>query len=323
MASGTNELNRRSRTAATRRGAGEPDVIQAEIERTRVQMGQTIEQIQDRLSPARLRQETEDTIREATIGKVEQMTDRAEREVRNWRRKVAYTMKENPVPTALIGIGVGWLILSDDDRDHYYATTEEYHYYPYADRYEARAEGVNAAGEVTQESREWARERASRARSRASTAADKVQDRASDVAGTVQERVDETTSAAQRQARELGHQVKETGRQARRRARRNVRRSKRTFWENMNENPLAVGATALAMGALIGLALPSTPPEDRWMGERRDELLDEARTRAQERAQDVRAVAREAKDAAVKTAKTEAEKRDLPAPSADDEEPVR
>jgi hypothetical protein len=99
------------------------------------------------------------------------------------------------------------------------------------------------------------------------------------------------------------------------RVQRGVRRTKRTFWETMNENPLAVGATAVAVGALVGLALPSTSVENRWMGEHRDELLDETKERVQHQAQEtvrkVQAVATEAKDAAVETAKEEANKKGL------------
>ena len=94
-----------------------------------------------------------------------------------------------------------------------------------------------------------------------------------------------------------------------------MRQTKRTFWATMNENPLAVGATAAAVGALVGLALPSTPTENRLMGERRDELMHQAKDRVQETVKEttekVKAVATEAKDAAVETAKEEADKRGL------------
>ena len=56
------------------------------------------------------------------------------------------------------------------------------------------------------------------------------------------------------------------------------------------ENPLALGACALAAGLAIGLLLPSTRREDELMGEHRDSLLDQAKR-----------IVEEARDAAVAT----------------------
>ena len=44
--------------------------------------------------------------------------------------------------------------------------------------------------------------------------------------------------------------------------------------EYMETNPLAVGAVAIALGAAVGLAIPSTRYEGQLMGEARDNLLD-------------------------------------------------
>jgi hypothetical protein len=44
----------------------------------------------------------------------------------------------------------------------------------------------------------------------------------------------------------------------------------------LRENPLAVGAVALAIGAAIGMSLPSTSVEDEWMGETKDRLIHQA-----------------------------------------------
>jgi hypothetical protein len=46
------------------------------------------------------------------------------------------------------------------------------------------------------------------------------------------------------------------GRQIVRRGVREVRRAEQSFEGTLRENPLAVGAVALAVGAAIGLALP-------------------------------------------------------------------
>lgn len=60
---------------------------------------------------------------------------------------------------------------------------------------------------------------------------------------------------------------------------RKVAKSSQTF---MHDQPLAVGAIALGLGALIGALLPSTRREDALMGERRDAFMATARQTLQE-----------------------------------------
>ena len=63
-----------------------------------------------------------------------------------------------------------------------------------------------------------------------------------------------------------------------------------TYNTMRQDNPLALGACALAAGLAIGLLLPSTRREDELMGEHRDSLLDQAKR-----------IVEEARDAAVAT----------------------
>jgi hypothetical protein len=44
----------------------------------------------------------------------------------------------------------------------------------------------------------------------------------------------------------------------------------------LRENPLALGAIGIAVGALLGTALPTTEPENRMMGEASDRLAAKA-----------------------------------------------
>ncbi len=295
--------------------SNDPAQIRAEIEQTRARLGQTIDQIQERLSPARLKQQTKETIRDATIGKVEEMTNRAEYEVKSWRSKIVQSVKENPVPAALIGVGLGWLIMADNNHDeHPYADDRQRPYtggstyYPASTRY-------TDSGASQRSARDSARDLVQEGQERINETMDEVRSRASEMAHTVQDRVSETTESVRHSAEEARHQAQETAVDLRLRAQQGVRQTKRTFWATMNENPLAVGATAVAVGALVGLALPGTPTENRLMGERRDELVHQAKDRVQETVKEttekVKAVATEAKDAAVETAKEEADKRGL------------
>ena len=51
-------------------------------------------------------------VREATVGKVESMAQSATDTAGGLRQSAMETIKANPVPTALVGIGIGWMLLN-------------------------------------------------------------------------------------------------------------------------------------------------------------------------------------------------------------------
>lgn len=77
MANRTDELKRPL-------GGDEAQIIRDQIKETRTQMGLTIEQIQKRLSPEWIKQETQEAIQNAMIGKVQQATNEAEHGMKSW-----------------------------------------------------------------------------------------------------------------------------------------------------------------------------------------------------------------------------------------------
>lgn len=135
---------------------------------------------------------------------------------------------------------------------------------------------------------------ASSAGSGASNAASSVGSAASDAASAVGDaarRVGDTlsdaASSASGSASRLSHDARDAAARARDASYRGVsragdqasyygRRARRTFLDTLQEEPLVLGAVALAVGAAIGAALPSTRTEDEWLGETRDRLRDEA-----------------------------------------------
>ncbi len=79
------------------------------------------------------------------------------------------------------------------------------------------------------------------------------------------------------------------------------------FQQKLHQNPLAVGAAAVALGTVAGLALPETRMEDQLMGEARDGLMQQAKSTAQDTMHKVQHVAEETR----KTAQEEAKKEGL------------
>jgi len=136
-------------------------VRRAEIEVTRTELSETIDAIKDKLDPQHLVEQAKDSIHDATIGKaqgalsgamdsvketVSNVMDKAkqfaqgsqgsaerdysqpynqqgyyEARTSNGNGSLMDTIKENPIPVALIGIGLGWLLMNArKGRSHHY-----------------------------------------------------------------------------------------------------------------------------------------------------------------------------------------------------------
>jgi len=91
----------------------DPEVIRAEIEQTRNSMSATIDAIQERLNPENLLEQAKDTVREATVGRVEQMVNDASSAAKDTGTNLVDMVKQNPVPAALLGLGLAWFLTRD------------------------------------------------------------------------------------------------------------------------------------------------------------------------------------------------------------------
>jgi vacuolar-type H+-ATPase subunit H len=334
MAEKTNELRERAAayTASPTVSSNEPEGIRAQIKQTRAQMGHTIDEIQARLSPEHIKQQTQEAIREATIGKVEKMANQVENKVSNWRTNTMATIRENPIPMALIGIGVGWLLLKDNNgHDEFYYGQQSFPYdsrYRYSYNPEEDRSFAHEGAELMDRTRERVADAAQGAREWVDEKVDTVEDKVTEVAQQARQKKDEIAQTLREQADTRAEQAQHAAHYMERRARRQVGRVRHTFWDTLDENPLALGIVAMAAGAIAGLALPGTAMEDRYMGEMRDNLLEEARTTAQQTARKVQTVAEQVQQTALEEAKREAERQDLLTPEPEPnvssmEKPVR
>ena len=187
------------------------------------------------------------------------------------------TIRANPVPAALTGIGLTWLFASarsqSSGRSSYYRG-RTYDYPPRYDYEGTTTSGPSSAGEALGRTRDKVGETASRA-----------QDKAGQVASQAQDRVSNLSDKAQYQTQRANDQLQRM----------------------LSQNPLTVGALALGVGAAIGLALPQTSREHEVMGEARDTLVEKAQEKAGEAQEKVQRVAEEAQSAA----KSEAENQGL------------
>lgn len=316
----------------------DPDTIRRQIDHTRVQLGTTIQAISERLSPDYLIEQAKSSAREATVGRLQDMKHEANRKVEGMSSGLSQTLRDNPLPMAVIGLGLGWLLLAERNKKDAYLTddyrygSDDYRYYGSSDNRPAmrdtrdRVEGVasavgnraaevkhrvgntvseatDAVGEVANRAGEAVSETGQRVSAKVSDSAAKV----SDTVSATAERVGETAEMVQDRASEAAARARNEAERVRRdtewRARRTAYRTKQSFWENMEENPLAVGAVLAIAGAAVGAAIPTTEYENKLMGDTRDRLLDEAKYRAQDVVERVQTVVEDTQKAAVSEAK--------------------
>lgn len=321
-------------------------------------------------------------VRDATIGKVEHMARRANETVVETRETIVETIRANPIPAALTGLGLVWLFMNrtrrsdiqmrhsqdqrrmgsrDDVSGHWqddggaprggygrgyderglqgrgypadgypaqYGSSGEGYYNPQVSRGQQGGIGetLHHAQDAVEHAAHQVQDRvsglahqasdkvsglANQAQEMAHQASDKVSGlahQAADAAGGVVDKVTGTASSLAHQASdkasqlahqasstandlahrasakagELSHQASDTYHHLSDEARQQARRVEQTFESTLHTNPLALGAVALAVGAVVGLSLPSTRREDELMGETRNQLLH----RAQEVAHD-------------------------------------
>ena len=120
MAQDSDEVARNANSVTPTPPAASPpsastDELRARIHETRAEMSQTINAIQERLSPDHLVSETKDAIKDATVERAKQVAQGASRAADIARDsfenpgRVVQRVKANPVPAAVIGVAAMWL----------------------------------------------------------------------------------------------------------------------------------------------------------------------------------------------------------------------
>jgi ElaB/YqjD/DUF883 family membrane-anchored ribosome-binding protein len=235
--------------------------IRSDIERTREDMSETIDEIQERLSPATLAAQAKEAVKEQTVGRVKEAARGVSESASNTAEGIREGVRQNPWPAIMIGAGTAWMLFDGIRRGangprsygQYRGSARMYgrpggeEYFEHGDGttgYYDTAEGsdVNTSGAAYDSGY---RGYASGSRGAYGTGyADYAQQRGA----RAMQKVSQTSS----QLRDL-----------------------------MSRNPLVVGAVAAAVGVAVGLALPETERENQLMGETRDNLVERAQDMAQ------------------------------------------
>ncbi|HYC41754.1 MAG TPA: DUF3618 domain-containing protein [Noviherbaspirillum sp.] len=261
-----------------------PEEIESDIARTRADFSSTIDAIQHKLSPSEMMDNAVDYALNTTPGA--------------FSMNLVNSVRDNPIPVALIGIGIAWLFAADRRRVEYEPATRYprsvrrpvrsaygdtgYDGMDEADYLAARDYGTGDTDEgLMQRMASKTSDTAQGLKESASNVGQKLSDTASSVSGRVQQagqsartRLQETAGSAQARMSEMG-----------RRSQMQMERAKDRFGQMMDEQPLVLGALGLAVGAALGAAIPNTRRENEMMGSARDDLLERAKETAREQAE--------------------------------------
>jgi ElaB/YqjD/DUF883 family membrane-anchored ribosome-binding protein len=253
--------------------------IKARIEETRNQMGETIDAIQERLSVANISEQVSETVSSAIETAKDTAYDATVGKAVNFMKNVGdgvshsaafRTVKKNPFPLALIGLGAGMLAYQSFGRT---SSSRKGNGRASGGGFFAGADGRTDDRSTFDSAKRTIGNATRRAYDGIADKANTAIEGVSNVAGTAYESVTGGVSNAYSEAGGLAtrayDRVGEYGTLAHEK-----------YDEYLEEHPLALGALALAVGAAVGFAIPTTQFEDKLMGDAREHLVQRAQDAA-------------------------------------------
>lgn len=240
--------------------------IRADIEQTREELSETVTAIQERLRPGNVAANAADTVKQAASEKAREMVD---------SEPVQY-VRSNPIPTAMIGIGIAglaWLAFGGREantRNRRYGYRSDYDYdYDY----------------------ERTRDTQLRTRQGSTGYASSY---ASSQAG--ESGYGGYTGSGETAGESYGGMTRRSGRYGGTsgRASQVASRAQGQLSRTWQESPLLIGAAAMVAGAIVGLGVPETERENQLMGEARDSMVENVQRTVGDKVSQVQNAATEA-----------------------------
>lgn len=235
----------------------------------RSQLEHTLDELRERFTPGRMLDEALDYSRDGNVSQF----------VRNFGDQV----KHNPLPIALVGAGLAWLMLGRGGSNHHAPADIEARY---------RVSGDDLSSLDPDAHEPSIKDKASQAASQAANTAGAAFASAADTAAGTYERATRTASdiagGVSRGASRMSHRAADMRRKTSEGASRMV-----------EDHPLVLGVLGLALGAVLGSALPGTKMEDQLAGDASEKIKRQARDEVSEQAEKAMDVAERAYDDAI------------------------
>jgi len=259
--------------------------LEKQVDRTRGSIEETLAELRERLSPPSLVEEALGYAKENGGADF----------VRNLGRQVA----DNPLPVALMGAGLAWLMVAQNRSANGAGSTGAARLNGSAKRTEAMSNYDDTGRSSMRESSDTSgmTDKAKEMLSKASDTMGDMRDRASDMVG----RARESTSGAYDKvsgsvSRSVSSAVDTVS---------SVVPSPRSITTFLQEEPMVLAGVGVALGAIIGALLPTTELEERYIGPTAEQLKEQAKSMAREQWERGKEMAAgswdEAKDAALRS----------------------
>ncbi len=293
-----------TRTDPGRKSAAE---LEHEVAAQRAEVEHDLDKLQDRLSPGQLMDQLFDYVKHGNGA--------------DFTRNLGRSIRDNPIPVALMGIGMAWLMVGGSgtkprnvDDDPHDRDWDDRAYAYSGDPVDlggfGQSYGEASAADLDQHTADEPEgSRREGLTSKAGRVAGHLRDRAGEASECLGGGIRGTRDAMARRGRGVGRKTRRYGDRLGRRASRYGRQARRRFFEALEDQPLVLGALGVAIGAALGAALPATEREDELMGETRDNLKRQAEQTGRKQEDKVRDMA----DAAYGAAKEEADRQGLTA----------
>jgi ElaB/YqjD/DUF883 family membrane-anchored ribosome-binding protein len=237
--------------------------LEREAEQNRARLAATLDELRERVTPGQVLDQLIEYAGDGTGGEI----------VRNLGQQV----RRNPLSVAMVGAGLAWLMISNRPSDRAAEQRVDDAERRAAARLAALSDRPTASvGDVATSAYGRVGEAASDVAERARASADSAYRSTSNAISGAAHKASDTTAAVGR----------------------NAAAATRTLADFCNDQPLVIAGLGLALGAVLGSALPSTETERRLMGEPSDTVKRHAQRLASKIYQD----AKSAVDADVKAA---------------------
>jgi ElaB/YqjD/DUF883 family membrane-anchored ribosome-binding protein len=223
----------------------ETDRIEADVNQSRHRLNDTLAALGDKLSPGQM---------------LDEVMGLAQGQAGDFAKKLGAQVKDNPLPTLLIAAGVGMLLMNRHQGGQSLSSDDWHSERRYRSLEEARWNTSRLAGE----SDDAFEDRVHQAYAKSLGLTQKAGEAVHDFKARVGEAVDQAREAAEsvrdRTAKMLSNAKHAVGAQAQNLGQKasDVRHGAESFYD---ETPLAAGAIALAIGALVGASTPLSRPE--------------------------------------------------------------
>lgn len=230
------------------------DQLEREIAEQRAHLGETISALEQRFSPGQM---------------LDQVLAYGKENGGEFAQNLVNTIKNNPVPTLLTAIGVAWMMYGSSRGSARRSSANFYG--PDYDEQVSASYGLDPDYDSSIHDGSFS--------SRVKEQSNHLKEKASDAKNNIKN----SLRGARRTGGQWRHNVGHAGQEIRHQA----HRASDGFQHLLKEQPLAVGAMGLALGAVIGGSLPSSRTEDKLMGNTRDRVVGKAKATAGDAAREM------------------------------------